>query len=233
MAPRDSFTSRMTFEGRVWSTTKAMESGLGSTLKSRNCCADIVLIDRKIPPGEAGHEVSLGVLDRDGNLDEVDLHDEPRRRGVALFGRGGLFLLLDHGWLAGRDGGRLSRLRLRLAGGRGRIGTGWLCSSAAAGRDGALNARQRGRGLRRGRIGHSGVAAGPEPPKPKAAPHTEALPARWPSIRLSQRFHPPSSPSAHAFERIESRKTDRTRQSIRRGGGAQVACQSAISRGML
>ena len=33
---QDSFTSAMMFEGRVWSMTKAMESGSGSTLNTRN-----------------------------------------------------------------------------------------------------------------------------------------------------------------------------------------------------
>ena len=36
MEPMERFTWSITFEGSVWSMTKAMESGSGSTLNTRN-----------------------------------------------------------------------------------------------------------------------------------------------------------------------------------------------------
>ena len=49
----------MKFEGRVWSMTKAIESGRGSTLKTRSVLAGVVFVDREVAPGEAGNLVAL------------------------------------------------------------------------------------------------------------------------------------------------------------------------------
>ena len=127
----------------LWSMTRATESGKGSLVKSEICWRKAVLIDAHIAPGDAGHQAALRILDRKGDLDEVDgrtgesehlgaltgrrklgrravigvgrgLRGELRLRGVLAVGRRGVTVGVHRGSHAGRNiPQRGERLRLR------------------------------------------------------------------------------------------------------------------------
>jgi hypothetical protein len=92
MASRELFTLAMTSEVRLWSITKAIESGSRIDREDPDRLARVVLVDLEIAPGEAGDQLSLGVLDGDRNLDVGGIQDDSGSGigGVQELGRGGL-----------------------------------------------------------------------------------------------------------------------------------------------
>ena len=125
--------------------------------------AGVVLKDPEIPPGEAGDQLSLCVLDGDRDFDEVDVDVECRELGHSLSGRGqlwrrGLEVVLSLGRrrkAAGRS------LLIVSGGGRGGTGSGLFVARAFARRNrGAVRARQLRRRLGRRSIRDRGLLLG-------------------------------------------------------------------------
>ncbi len=121
----------------------------------------IVFIDFEVAEGEAGDELSFGVLDGDRDFNEVDLNVKHGGdffntfAGRGQLGRGSLNLNL-----VGRRMTAGSGLLLLLGGSSGgrTVGSRLLCSGAEAGRDGAaFHAGQRRGRLGRGSIRHCGL----------------------------------------------------------------------------
>jgi hypothetical protein len=106
MAPRELFTLAITSEVRLWSMTKAIESGNESVVKKARWLAGVVLVDLEVAEGEAGHQLSLRVLDGDRNFDEVHVHGSKvwspfqRLAGGGHLWRRGLDLVLALSWRA-------------------------------------------------------------------------------------------------------------------------------------
>ena len=162
--------------------------------------ADVVLVDREIPPGKAGNRVSFGVLHRDRNYDFVHLRTNHRVHGAnALFRRRILRVRRWCGrrrWLARRR----RRGLLGLAGvGRRSVGAGRRLSGAHSRRDGPLNTRQRPRGsLRGGCVGHGSLLLGQN----SCSQSDKRCQRDGPSLNVHSLFFLPQNLPAHASKRV-------------------------------
>jgi hypothetical protein len=120
---------------------------------------DTVLVDAEVARVQAGVEMILGVLDGDGNLHVVDVHDDGGRSSGRRRRRRALVLSSVFGSLEGGDGQLvagvdaavlLDELILRGLIGLGIVGR-WLCLRGRAGRERRANGGygvERGQGLR-------------------------------------------------------------------------------------